>query len=495
VPNYILLTGSTGLLGRYLLKDLLSNGHRLAVVARPTRRETSAERIESILQMWESQEGRSLPRPVCFEGDVVSEGFGLNDRQQQWIAEHCDTMIHSAAALSFHENGGGEPRRTNLGGTKNAIQLCRQTDIRKLHYVSTAYVCGMRTELVTEDEFDAGQSFRNDYERSKFDAETVVRSAEFLDSLTVYRPAVISGDSVTGYTSTYHGLYLYLRLMALLVPQQELDESGRRYTPIRLPMTGDEKRNIIPVDWVSAAMCRLFMTPQAHGGTYHLVPDKCLTPRQIIDAGYRYFNSTGVEYVGYEEFEPDPSNRFECEFLAGATMYENYETTDPEFDKTNLLKYAGDLPCPEIDEAMLHRYLRFGEEDRWGKRRSSPAEVPLWMGSHLERLVASGGDSNRLSDAAEENALRVGLDLCGPGGGQFTVTLRGASLLAVTRGLSDANNATCTAEVSDFRELLKGQIRDLAGFFQGSTTVHDPAENGNPIQALIGAFDAANMVT
>jgi hypothetical protein len=75
------------------------------------------------------------------------------------------------------------------------------------------------------------------------------------------------------------------------------------------------------------------------------------------------------------------------------------------------------------------------------------------------------------------------------------VTLRGASLLAVTRGLSDANNATCTAEVSDFRELLKGQIRDLAGFFQGSTTVHDPAENGNPIQALIGAFDAANMVT
>ncbi len=61
--------------------------------------------------------------------------------------------------------------------------------------------------------------FRNDYEQSKLQAEQLVRSAQCIDELTVYRPAVISGDSQTGYTNTYHGIYLYLRMMAVIVPR------------------------------------------------------------------------------------------------------------------------------------------------------------------------------------------------------------------------------------------------------------------------------------
>ncbi|MDA1052431.1 MAG: SDR family oxidoreductase [Planctomycetota bacterium] len=373
MSDYVLLTGSTGSLGRYLIRDLLLAGRRVAVLARATRKETAAERIETIMQMWEAVLGQPLSRPICLEGDIGADGLGLDDGSRCWVADHCSTMLHSAASLKFHTDASGEPYRSNLGGTKNVLALCREAEIRDLHYVSTAYVCGLRGDVAGEDELDVGQEFRNDYEHSKLEAETLVRQARFLDHVTVYRPAVIAGDSNTGYTNTYHGLYRYLRLMAILVPQQDFDADGRRYTPIRLPMTGDERRNVVPIDWVSEVITHLLQTPAAHGRTFNLAPEKCLTPREIIDAGYSYFNSTGVEFVGDEVIDPATFNRFESKFLPSIGIYDDYKATDPTFDCANLRQFAAQLPCPEIDEPILHRYIRFGEDDLWGKRRQRAA--------------------------------------------------------------------------------------------------------------------------
>lgn len=251
------------------------------------------------------------------------------------------------------------------------LALCREARIRELHHVSTAYVCGSRQGRIFESELDEGQDCRNEYEASKLEAERWVRGPDGLESVTVYRPAVISGDSKTGYTSTYHGLYLYLRLMAMAVPMQPAGEDGIRGTPIRLPMSGDEPRNVVPVDWVADVITHLLATPEAHGGTYHLAPDRPLTPRDIIDACCRYFNSTGVEYVG-PGYRHDPSDMsdFERLLLENITIYDDYSSTDPLFDTSNLKRFAGHLPCPAIDAAMLQRYLEFAEEDRWGRRRA-----------------------------------------------------------------------------------------------------------------------------
>jgi hypothetical protein len=70
----------------------------------------------------------------------------------------------------------------------------------------------------------------------------------------------------------------------MAVPMQPVDADGVRHTPIRLPMSGDEPRNVVPVDWVSAVMTHLLGTSAVHGGTYHIAPDDPLTPRRIIDA-------------------------------------------------------------------------------------------------------------------------------------------------------------------------------------------------------------------
>ncbi len=470
MSDYVLLTGSTGLLGRYLIRDLLLAGKRLAVLARPSRKETAAQRIEAIMQMWDAELGQPMPRPICLEGDICSEGLGLDDASRNWVAEHCSTMLHSAASLTFHADGSGEPRRSNVGGTESMLGLCRETGIRDLHYVSTAYVCGLRGDIAREDELDVGQDFRNDYEKTKLEAETLVRQADFIDKLTVYRPAVISGDSKTGYTNTYHGLYLYLRLMAILVPQQELDANGRRHTPIRLPMTGDERRNVVPIDWISEVMTHLFLTPEAHGKTFNLAPEKCLTPRGIIDAGYSYFNSTGVEYVGDAEIDPATFNRFESEFLPSIGMYDNYEATDPTFDCTNLRKYAGHLPCPEIDEAMLHQYIRYGEQDRWGKRRPPKVSSAFSVEEHLDaacsRIYKDAVAESSGIGATGDMTWRIAFEVLGVGGGQWALVVRDGLLVKAERGYSGQADAQVTLTSEEFRSLIDSDDEAIQSVLQ-----------------------------
>src|SRR5262249_9435936 len=153
-----------------------------------------------------------LPRPEeCLEGDITAAGLGLDAAARKWLANRRPQVLHSAASLTFFgKDRTRDPWLSNLTGTANVLELCRETGLRRLHYVSTAYVCGRRRGVIAEADLDCGQDFRNDYEHCKFEAEKLVRSADFLDCLTVYRPAVVIGDAVTGYTSTYHGLYSYL---------------------------------------------------------------------------------------------------------------------------------------------------------------------------------------------------------------------------------------------------------------------------------------------
>ena len=76
--KYVLLTGATGLVGRYLMRDLLLRGTRLAVIVRPKKRESARQRIESILASVENEMKVCVPRPVVIEGDVTVKNLGMS---------------------------------------------------------------------------------------------------------------------------------------------------------------------------------------------------------------------------------------------------------------------------------------------------------------------------------------------------------------------------------------------------------------------------------
>ncbi len=456
---YTLLTGATGLVGRYLVRDLLLNGHELAVVVRPSRRQTPGDRMEEILQHWERELGRSFPRPVVLSGDISEPGFGFSSEDAEWVGENCDKIIHSAAILEFYgKDRAGEPWRTNLNGTEHMIELCRRLQIHDIHYVSTAYVAGYQDGRVMESSLDVGQSFRNDYEESKFLAESLVRAIDFADHVTVYRPAVIAGDSITGYTNTYHGIYLYLRLMALMIPALPVNADGKHETPIRLRMNGDERRNIIPVEYVSAVMCRLFETPEARGLTFHIAPEKPISSREIIDYCGDYFNSTGATFCGHGEVEHLAVSRednedqwmFERLYCENAETYAPYERTDNIFDLTNTQRFTGDIVCPDFDRTVMYRYIEYGNEDRWGKRKPEPRQISFRAEEHLTSL---GGGI-----VAGDNRRTVGIDVLGPGGCQLTLDLSSAGISSVRRGLRDGDTPVLHVTSEELASLVKSGV-------------------------------------
>ena len=123
---YHLLTGATGLLGRYILKDLLLANVPVAVLVRPTRRANVRQRVEALMCYWDELLGRQLPRPVILEGDICEPGLGLDEKATKWASEHVDTFIHNAASLTFISTGpDSEPWRSNNIGTQHCLEFCR----------------------------------------------------------------------------------------------------------------------------------------------------------------------------------------------------------------------------------------------------------------------------------------------------------------------------------------------------------------------------------
>jgi thioester reductase-like protein len=301
-------------------------------------------------------------------------------------------VIHNAAVVKFTtSNRQSEIWKTNLGGTWHTLELCRKLKLRDFHYVSTAYVCGTRQGVIRETELEMAQDFRNDYEHSKFLAEKMIRSTDFISPATIYRPAVISGDSQTGFTNTYHGITAYMRLLHALISKTRPDATGRRHVPLRIALDGNERRNVVPVDWVSKAICRLLDKRASRGRTFHLAPRTPLTPRNFFAAAYGFFNAHGYEFRGkYWKAQADLTVS-ERAYQAHLKPYEGYEHTDPRFDTSNLDRIMGDLPCPEIDETIVHRYLNFGAQDRWGKRTPRLAGVDV----RAEQLISIAANRRR----------------------------------------------------------------------------------------------------
>lgn len=378
--SYTLFSGSTGLLGSYLLRDLLLENVPLAVIVRPSRKKSADERIAALVADWERVVGRSLPQPVVFHGDLTQPNCGLDSEARQWISQNCDQLLNNAASLSFRNaDREGEPWRTNVNGTHNLIDLARSVGIRHMHHVSTAYVCGIRTERVFENELDVGQEFGNDYELSKVKAETMVKQADCFDSTTIYRPSIIVGDSKTGYTSTYHGFYAALRIGHTLLTRVPIGATSGRALLELLGIDPDASKNFVPVDWVSAVISRGVQSLDTRGSTFHVTHPNPLPMSFVAEMVQEAVESYSIAATSDD---PDICDEewFAENMRSQLDIYQRYFRNDPVFDQTQMLRFAGDIPCPTLDENSLLRMSKFAVSHDFGKR--PPSLIPALIDEH-----------------------------------------------------------------------------------------------------------------
>lgn len=476
--SYTLLTGATGLLGRALVRDLAAAGRRVAVVVRRSASTPAVERVDELLDDWWRVAGVEVPCPVVLEGDLVADGLGLPAEQLAWIGRHVNEVVHTAASLSFQRRAAdGEPYTSNVGGTRNVLTLCRSAGIRRLHHVSTAYVCGLRRGTILERELDVGQEPGNDYERSKIVAEQEATNAAWIDSCTVFRPSIIVGDLVHGFTNTFHGFYKPLRIVApfaeaflaaSLEPGSFLDLLG---------LGGSERKNLVPVDWVSAVMTRIIRDESLHGLAYHLtsdVPTEVATLCRVFESRVGEMAVARRSRLAEEAAAQRAENvsRLGSEtlgrlFLDQMDVYRAYWRDDPAFDATNTRRAVPDLPPPLLDEPVLRRLCRFAiaNDFRW-----PPIGRPAGQVSARKLL------ERRLGEArwSAPSTAGVGLAAIGAGGGQWTIGLDAGRPASLHAGLPPRATPTAWVGADSLADLLAGRATVAALMAEGRL-VAEPA--------------------
>ena len=375
----VLLTGATGFLGREVLHALLGTRPeaRIVLLARGAAEQSATERVEAILaRRYGPDEREPVRRRVeVLDADTSAPRCGLSERAWAAAADGVTRIIHAAAAVRF-DAPAEEARRANTGGARNLLDLgleaLRRGALLSYSHVSTAFVAGERHGLVREEELDCGQRFRNTYERTKFEAEILVRERMQDLPAAILRPSIVVGDSRSGVTTSFHTMYWPLRVYAQrrwrIVP-------GRPETPI----------DIVPVDFVAAATAHLAFAPGARGRTLHLCagPARSTTVGEIAGAAARFFHVPPPRFVEPNVFlsllRPllfatmwGPRRRI----LRNGAFYRPYLNMRLEFDTTQadaLLAPAGIQPPKVMD--YLERLFKYCLETDWG-RRHDPTPPP-----------------------------------------------------------------------------------------------------------------------
>jgi thioester reductase-like protein len=165
--------------------------------------------------------------------------------------------------------------RVNVGGTRNIVELALSMPrLRHFHHVSTCYVAGKREGVILETELRHDAGYRNFYEESKYLAELEVDSVKDELPVTIHRPAVVCGDSKTGETGKYDGVYYLIHYLLRWPSVLSLINIGNREVSL----------NLVPVDFVVDSMAALAFDERAIGKTLQLADPAPLTTNQLFNA-------------------------------------------------------------------------------------------------------------------------------------------------------------------------------------------------------------------
>ncbi len=262
----VFVTGWPGFIGRRLVRSL------------PAQLDPSRDRVVLLTRAHRAGAGRveldALGlRGEVLEGDVAHMHLGLSGAEYKALASEVTEIWHLAGLYDLGADA-DVIRAVNLDGTRGVVELARAAPrLARLPHMSTAYVSGEREGVILEEELDVGQRFRNGYERSKFEAEVLVRAAMADLPATVYRPAIVVGDSRTGAIDRFEGPY-YLAILLVASP-----------LAVPLPLTGGALAplNVAPVDFVVDAALSIGRNPAAVGKTVHLTDPAPLSTRKVYE--------------------------------------------------------------------------------------------------------------------------------------------------------------------------------------------------------------------
>ncbi len=266
----IFLTGFPGFIAGRLVRRLASEGARFLLLVQPAfmeRAREDAARLASEMQL-------PAERFRLIEGDITRADLGVAPVELERARGETTVLFHLAAVYDLAVSR-DLAMRVNVEGTRNVNAFALTLPaLRRYHYISTCYVAGLRTGRILETELRHEAGFRNFYEETKYLAELEVDALKANLPVTIHRPAVVCGDSRTGETAKYDGIYYLIHYLRKRPSLLTLANIGNRRVSL----------NLIPVDFVVEAMAALAKDERAAGATVQLADPNPLNTHELFEA-------------------------------------------------------------------------------------------------------------------------------------------------------------------------------------------------------------------
>src|SRR5271154_3507455 len=265
------VTGATGFIGRRLVERLLEQRQGTVYLL---VRDSSKGRLDDLIERWSVVAGASAAdriQPVL--GDLRRPMLGIDKEQ---VGELRGKITHFFHLAAVYDMTAPAERNTavNVGGTAHAVELARAVDAKHLHHVSSIAVAGTYSGVFEEDMFAEGQKLPSPYHRTKFESERIVREQPYVP-WRVYRPGIVVGDSKTGEMDKIDGPYYFFKAIQRM----------RQLLPEWAPLVGIDlgRTNVVPVDWVAAALEHIAHEPDLDGRAFHLTDPRPQRVDELIN--------------------------------------------------------------------------------------------------------------------------------------------------------------------------------------------------------------------
>ena len=248
------VTGATGFIGKRLVKKLLE---RKGAVVHFLIRKESAGKVEALREYW----GVGAARAVPVHGDLTAKKLGVSADDIKKLKGQIDHFYHLAAVYDLSADEESQIA-VNVEGTRHTVEFAKLIDAGHFHHVSSIAAAGLYEGVFREDMFEEAENYEHPYFMTKHESEKIVRK-DCKVPWTVYRPAMVVGDSATGEMDKIDGPYYFFKLIQRM----------RQLLPPWMPAVGLEggRINIVPVDFVVDALDVISHKTSIAKKCFHLV--------------------------------------------------------------------------------------------------------------------------------------------------------------------------------------------------------------------------------
>lgn len=360
-PKSVLLTGATGFLGAYVLRDLIDlTDAEMVCLVRADTEEEGLRRIRRNLESYRLWHDGDEARLVPVLGDLGSPRLGLGEAGFDALAHRVDAIVHNGGQVNFIAPY-AHLEAANVDGTREVLALATTAHLKPVQLVSTLGVYLTRKHVgqtVREDHAppDAEGQYGG-YNQSKWASEHLgLLARERGVPVAIHRPARITGDRSHGISNT--GDYFNAWIRGCVQLGMAPDAEGDFF-------------DMTPVDYVARAVVAVLLGAGDANGNYHYFNARTLPVTDAVagirDAGYP------IAHVPYAEWQralmaavlaeaDNPLRPFAGLFPEQVADEADAEREEmPRFDcsatEAAVMALAGE--CPPADRALFDRYLGF----------------------------------------------------------------------------------------------------------------------------------------